>query len=383
MSALSPRDPHEQHRVSTPLELLTDLCFVVAVAQASAALHHAIAQDHLAHGVLGFAMAFFAIWWAWLNFSWFASAYDNDDVVYRLLTIGQIIGVLLLAAGVPGIFEGNFVLPVIGYVTMRIALVLQWLRAARGDRGCRRTCLRYAAGITGVQVLWIALLAIPRELTLPAFAVLVLLELAVPVWAERAGQTRWHPEHIADRYAAFFIIVLGESILAATVAIQGAWSDLAHAGSALVVLIGGVLIVFGVWWLYFARDAGVVLEGIRDQRTNFEYVWGFGHYFIFASGAAIGAGLAVRAEYWSHPEEVAALASAGALTVPIAVLMAALWFIQLRRHDPSRRAGLPFAVAIVLVLCCTFTAVPELLAGLLVAALLVIELRQVARTSGT
>src|SRR3954468_16766106 len=61
--ALSPRDPHEEHRVSTPLELLTDLCFVVAVAQASAGLHHAIAEDHIGHGLIAFGIAFFAIWW--------------------------------------------------------------------------------------------------------------------------------------------------------------------------------------------------------------------------------------------------------------------------------------------------------------------------------
>ena len=267
--ALSPRDPHEEHRVSTPLELLTDLCFVVAVAQASAGLHHAIAEDHVAHGVISFLLAFFAIWWTWLNFTWFASAYDNDDVIYRLLTIVQIVGVLVLAAGIPGIFEGNFVLPVLGYVIMRIALVVQWLRASRGDPRTRRTCQRYAIGLVVVQLLWIALLVVPHELQLVFFALLALLDLAVPVWAERTGETPWHPEHIADRYAAFYIIVLGESILAATLAIQGAWTDLGHAAGALVVLVGGVLIVFGMWWLYFARNAGEVLSGCaRTARSS-------------------------------------------------------------------------------------------------------------------
>jgi low temperature requirement protein LtrA len=378
---LSPRDPHEEHRVSTPLELLTDLCFVVAVAQASAGLHHAIAGDHISHGLIGFGIAFFAIWWTWLNFSWFASAYDNDDVVYRLLTILQIIGVLVLAAGVPGFFSGDFLLPVTGYVIMRIALVIQWLRASRGDTRTRRTCHRYALGLVVVQLLWVGLLAVPHAYQLFLFPLLALLDLGVPVWAERTGETPWHPEHIAERYALFFIIVLGESILAVSLAIQAAWTDLAHAFGALVVLVGGVLIVFGMWWLYFARDASVVLERARSEGTKFEYVWGFGHYFIFASGAAVGAGLALRAEYWTHPEEIPRLASAAAVTVPIAVLMAALYLIQLRQHDPSRRAGLPFLIAIALVLVCTFSALPELLAGLVLAALLVTELRQVARTS--
>jgi low temperature requirement protein LtrA len=380
--SLAPRDPHQDHRVSSPLELLTDLCFVVAVAQAGNQLHHALAEGLVGHGVLGFAMAFFAIWWAWLNFTWFGSAYDNDDVVYRLLTILQIIGVLVLAAGIPQIFDGNFVLGVIGYVIMRIALVLQWLRAARGDLERRRTCLRYAAGVSVVQVLWVGYLLIPHSIALPVFFVLIVLDMAVPAWAERTGITPWHPEHIADRYGAFYIIVLGETILASTMAIQSALNAAEHGpGHALVVVIGGVLIVFSVWWLYFARDASAVLGQVHGQGTNFEFVWGLGHYFIFASGAAIGAGLAVRAEYWTHPEEISGLISAAAVTVPIAVLLAALWFIQLRRHDPSMRAGLPFAAAIVLVLATTFTEVPEVLAGLVLAALVVVEVRLAATTT--
>jgi low temperature requirement protein LtrA len=64
-------------------------------------LHHAAANDHLGDGVLGYAMVFFAIWWAWMNFTWFASAYDTDDIPYRLTTLVQIAGALILAAGVP------------------------------------------------------------------------------------------------------------------------------------------------------------------------------------------------------------------------------------------------------------------------------------------
>jgi len=71
-------------------------------------------------------MAFFAIFWAWLNFTWFGSDYDNDGVLYRLLTILQIVGSLVLAAGIPKMFDGSFVLGVSGYIIMRIALVTQW-----------------------------------------------------------------------------------------------------------------------------------------------------------------------------------------------------------------------------------------------------------------
>ena len=93
------RDPHEVHRVATPLELLFDLTFVVAVAAAVPELAHAIVENHPIEGLIGFLLVFFGIWWAWMNFTWFASAFDCDDALYRVLTMVQMAGVLVLAIG--------------------------------------------------------------------------------------------------------------------------------------------------------------------------------------------------------------------------------------------------------------------------------------------
>ena len=78
------RRTDEEHRVATPLELFFDLCFVVAVAQAARTCT-TISRRATWPGLVGYPMVFFAIWWAWMNFTWFASAYDNDDVLYRLV----------------------------------------------------------------------------------------------------------------------------------------------------------------------------------------------------------------------------------------------------------------------------------------------------------
>ena len=218
--ALPPRDPGEEHRASTPLELLFDLCFVVGVGQAAARLHHSVGEGQVGHGLVGYLSVFFAIWWAWMNFSWFASAYDQDDVLYRLLTLVQMAGVLILATGVDAAFEEkDFTRVTIGYVVMRVAMIVQWLRAARGDPSRRTIALRYAGGLAVVQVGWVARLALPLHGAEAAFLVLVLAEIVVPLWAERAGpMTPWHPEHIAERYGEFTLIVLGESVLATMIA---------------------------------------------------------------------------------------------------------------------------------------------------------------------
>ncbi|GAA4358805.1 low temperature requirement protein A [Angustibacter luteus] len=319
------RDPDEQHRASTPLELLFDLTFVVAVAQVSAELAHAIVDGSDVGGaVVSYLMTFFAIWWAWVNFTWFASAYDSDDVPYRLLTLLQMLGVLILASAVPQLFEHHdFTWGVIGYVVMRIALVGQWLRAAAGDPAHRTTARRYAVGVTAVQVGWVAFLAVPQDWQLPAFVVLAALDMLVPVWAERTAVTPWHSEHIAERYGLFVIIVLGECVLGATAAVQQTLQGSEGLSVALAVTgAGGLLLVFAVWWLYFLWPFPDALD--RDSGRIF--AWGYVHYGVFAALAALGSGLEVAAETLGHHEPTGSHGgpdptSAWALAIPVAAFL--------------------------------------------------------------
>ncbi len=368
---LSPRDPHEEHRVASPLELFTDLCYVVAVAQAALSLHHEISDGHPAHGLVWFAVSFFAIFWAWLNFVWFNSAYDPDDTVNRVLTLLQVFGSLVLAAGVPRIFHEDFTLGVVGYVIMRIGLVLMWLRAASGHPDRRTTALRYAYGLILVQIGWVvALLVTGGHIPIWLFVVLVALDFAVPFYAELAGTTPWHPHHIAERYGLFFIIVLGETILSVTIALQVAFDEPHPPAELWLVVAGGVLSTFSGWWLYFARDnAGILVD------NSVGYVWGFGHYVIFGTAAALGAGLAARVDYYSHHSEVSDLISSAFVTGSGAAFLAALWIVSIRLHDSSIRTAGPFAAGFVAMIAVTFVPYSELWVGLIGLTVLVTEIR--------
>ena len=175
----------------------------------------------MAEALIGYPTVFFAIWWAWMNFTWFASAYDNDDVAYRLAVLVQIAGVLILAAGVPRAFDDrDFAVVTLGYAVMRVALVAQWLRAARDDPGRRRTDRRYAAGSASAWWAGGSCCWSPSPVRPFGFVLMVAAELAVPIWAERAAPTTWHPHHITERYGLFTLIVLGESVAAASVGVQ-------------------------------------------------------------------------------------------------------------------------------------------------------------------
>ena len=357
------RSPHEVHRAATPLELFFDLVFVVAIAQAAAGLHHAVAELQVAEGLIGYLMVFFAIWWAWMAFTWFASAYDCDDVPYRLLVFVQIAGALLLAAGITAMFETRTpnIATVGGYVIMRLALVVQWLRASASNPQRRTTARRYALGIMVLQTSWVGMLFAPQY-WLPGFLVLGALEVSLPMWAEQASPPTWHPHHITERYGLLTLIVLGESILAANEAIQSALAAGAALSELVLLIAGGLLIVYSMWWVYFDRPVHDLLTSIRKA-----FFWGYGHYFVFASAAAVGAGLAVAVDAVTHAAKIGPVGAAMAVAAPVATYLVCLWVLHDRPDYRHTRAFGP--IAAVLVLLTPFTGYGVPLTGAILAAL--------------
>ncbi|WP_460066607.1 low temperature requirement protein A [Streptomyces sp. YKOK-I1] len=365
---LTARGRGEAHRVASPLELFFDLCFVVAVAQAGVQLVHAVAESHAGEGILNYAMVFFAIWWAWMNFTWFASAYDNDDVLYRVVTLVQIAGVLVLAAGISRAFEDHdFVVVWLGYVIMRFALSWQWLRVAWSAEGPERTmALRYAGGVLLCEVGWVGLLVLPEGGRAWLFLVMAVLEMCVPLYAEKDHPTTWHPHHIAERFGLFTIIVLGETVAAATVAVKSAVAENDALGELLPIAVGGLLIVFAAWWIYFV----VPIHGhLRSNQQSF--VWGYGHYFVFASAAAIGAGLEVAVEQAVGKAHLSTLAASAAVTLPTGLYLLTVWVLHARHFKMGLAQQSVLPGAALLVICCTFLGDWAVLAAGLVAALTV------------
>ncbi|MGW6901471.1 low temperature requirement protein A [Streptomyces sp. NPDC054919] len=362
---MTPRSRDDPHRTATPLELFFDLSFVVAVGQAGARLVGAVSEGSAGHGITGYLFVFFAIWWAWVNFTWFASAYDCDDVLYRIATLVQITGVLVLSAGVPRAFDNaDYGMAVVGYLIMRVALTFQWLRAAHGETGAgRATALRYAAGLVIVQAGWVVLLLLPDAVWAWGFVLLAVSDLAVPVFAERHYRTPWHPHHIAERYGLFTIIVLGETVAAATVAVQTALDASAALGEVLPIAAGGLLIVFGAYWIYFAVPIHQYLASHRQA-----FLWRYGHYFILGSAAAIGAGVEIAVEEAVHEAHLSELAASFAVSLPTALFMVMVWLLHARHFTQDTAQQLVLLAGAILVLAASVAghwAVP--LAGVVTA----------------
>ena len=332
------RDPQEHHRVASPLELFFDLVFVVAVSFSSSQLHHIESEGHLTTAIGSYLMIFFAIWWAWVNFTWFGSSFDVDDWLYRAMTILQMAGVLVLAAGVSDAMEhSDFKIVTFGYVIMRLAMIGQWLRVASSDANAKSTALRYASGIFIVQVFWLLRLLLPESLGLASFLILVVAEMLIPVWAESAGQTPWHRHHLAERYSLFTIILLGESILASANSVNEALDLNEHVPALLMVAGSGLVIAAGMWWIYFSRGQHDLIEDMRGAFT-----FGYFHYVIFAAAGAFSAGIEVAVDsilYESEAHRFAALT----LSLPVAAFLLGVWVLALRKSCTRNLQTIYFA----------------------------------------
>lgn len=337
------RDPHEANRVSTPLELLFDLTFATSFSLAAGQFAHLLAAGHFGAASAGFGFASFAICWAWINFTWFSSAFDTDDWIFRLATMVQMTGVLVLAIGLPPMFKSiehgahldNSVM-VLGYVVMRVAMIFQWLRAARQDPAHRRACLTYAIAISVAQIGWIALIVLDLPLR-PAFAftaLFVAVEMAGPMLAERKdGGTPWHAHHMAERYSLFAIIALGEGVVGTVAALSAVIEAQGWTMDVALACLAGTGLTFGMWWVYSMLPSAPILQRHRDR----SFVWGYGQIGIIAAIVATGAGLHVAAYFIEHQAKIGPLATVLTVALPLGVFLAgiyALYAYLVRRFDP-------------------------------------------------
>ena len=318
---LKARDINEKNRTATPLELFYDLIFVVAIAHVAAAFHHDFSHNHIGHGVVSFIMVFMAIWWAWNQYTWFASSFDNSGVKFKLATHWQMVGALVIAAGVDNDFNGDFTVVIIGYVIIRSSGILLWLRVASDNPKLKITGRRYALGTLLCQVGWITQSFF--EFSYFIFVALWLAEFFVPYYAESHTQTHFHSEHIEERFGLLTIIVLGESILASTNSIISLIEHFSY--DVVLVSVGCLFTLFGIWWLYFNNS---VEHELRNKNIAFQ--WGYGHYIIFGSAAAVGALVSVNVDVLSHHASIELSVANFGFSVAVALYLLGLWFCQER-----------------------------------------------------
>jgi low temperature requirement protein LtrA len=273
-------DP-DGERHATWFELYFDLVFVAAVGQLAAAL----ASDPTGPVFARFAGLFVVVAWAWAGFTLYANRFDTDDLIFRLAKSGAMLATAALAVNLHRVMEGHggSIEFAAGYVVVRLLLVALYVRARLHVRGPGRELIDvYIAGFSFTAGLWLVSMLVPGPFRYLFWGVAIAIDLAIPPRAWRALQgAPIVVSHLTERFGTFFIIVLGESVVAVVAGVSG--FEFSSASWA----VAGVCFVIALclWWIYFdLADTSVLGRGLLGL------IYIDGHLPLLAGVAAFGAG---------------------------------------------------------------------------------------------
>jgi low temperature requirement protein LtrA len=120
--------------------------------------------------------------------------------------------------------------------------------------------------------------------------------------------------------------VLGEAVLAASTAIQEAVSAEGLSVSLVTLAIGAFVLIGAMWWAYFKHNAAE--EGELRETNRQAFIWGYGHYVVFAAAAAVGAGVQVAADLTHAEAAIGPVAASLAVALPTAIYLLAGWLVN-------------------------------------------------------
>jgi low temperature requirement protein LtrA len=336
-------DGAEAGRRVTWLELFFDLAFVAAVAQVGTPL----TTDYSPTGLLRYTLLFFLIWWAWLGHTVYATRFDTDDVIQRLLTLAQIFGVAIMAVNADDALNSRSSAGfAAAYAGLRVILVFQYLRARHVPRA-REFVTASAAGFGLAAVPWFVSAIVPPPMRYALWAFALVIDLSTPLFTARyTAKVPPHAEHLPERFGLFTIILIGESLVSVMKGMksQEDWS-VAAASSALL----GLTVAFTLWWWYFDGVGAVGEMRVQSKRDSRRFhAWAYAHFPLYLGIAVAGVGVehVIHVASHGHLRATETWILCGAL----ATAMAAVTTIAASRqagHDEraSRKIGWHYAVA--------------------------------------
>jgi low temperature requirement protein LtrA len=323
----------EREQRVTPLELFFDLVFVFAITQVTGLL----ADDTTWGGLLRGMLVLAALWWAWTAYAWLTNTVNPDEGGVRLAMLGAMAAMLVVALAVPKAFGDDGVLFAGAYVVVRVLHLVLYAIAAKGDPDLLGAVARLALTSTlGPSLLVVAGFLDGNE-RVAAWIVALAADFVGPAVLGRGRGWRVHPAHFAERHALIVIIALGESIVAIGVGATTIVLDL----GVVVAAVLGVVVVAGLWWLYFdvaailAQQQLAAASGLvqaRMARDAYSYL-----HFPMVAGIVLFA-LALKKTLGNVGEPLAAIPAVGLYGGLALYLLAHIGFLlRTTRHLFRRR----------------------------------------------
>jgi low temperature requirement protein LtrA len=244
----------------TPLELFFDLVFVLAFTQCTALMAGTPTWAGLAKGLLVLGV----LWWSWVGYAWLTSVVDPEEGVVRLTIFAAMAGLLVAALCVPDAFGDLALLFAGSYAAVRIAHIVLFVLASRGDEGLRHAVIRLGAATSVATGLLVVASFADGALQVALWALALLLDMGLTFLIDAEGW-RVDPRHFAERHGLIVIIALGESIVAI-----GVGSERGVDAGVVAAAVLGVAVAGALWWLYFDVVALVAERRLSNARPGRE-----------------------------------------------------------------------------------------------------------------
>lgn len=346
----------DKERHATWLELFFDLVFVAAIAQLGVRLYHDTTWD----GLLKILLLFVPVWWAWVGSAFYATRFDSDDPLHRFLTLAQMAAVAGLAVNIHdglGVGSKGFAL---AYASVRVILVVEYVRAGRHIVRARPLTRRYSLGFGWAAGIWLVSVVTPVPWRFVLWGLGLIIDVGTPLFAGQLhADLAPHPMHLPERFGLFTLIVLGESVMAVVAGVARQQWNPASAISALLAMT----VAFNLWWIYFDTMSDSAITGARAGRIRLYQAWLYAHLPLVVGLAATGVG--VQELLISHQNAAAPIAVRWFFCGSLAACLLSLGLIHLAASGPetarcTRRSARHHSIAALAVLVVAIPGLPPL-----------------------
>jgi low temperature requirement protein LtrA len=249
----------EEHGV-TPVELLWDLVFVFAITQVGTLLSRELSWAGFGRSMLVLVL----VWWAWSAFVWVANAEDADSPALRLTLLAALVLIFISGLAIPHAFGDQATLFAVTYAGVRFMHLALYASSARHGHASWEAIGGFSLTVAAGMALLIAGSFLSSGWQLALWTAAAAIDYAGPGLLTRQrlrGLQRVAVAHFAERYGAFIIICLGESIVA--IGLSATREPLE--AQLVAVVACGLLITIGLWWTYFGQLAATAEESLPDH----------------------------------------------------------------------------------------------------------------------
>lgn len=276
----------EKERDVSWLELFYDLVFAAAIAQLGQNLSH----DLSVQGFVEYVVLFVIVCWAWTGATFYATRFETDDLVHRILILLQMAGAVSLAVNSNQAFDETSIGFIVSYIAIRSFLIIEYIRTGKKITDARPLTSKYSIGFSCTTVLWMISIFVPAPFSFILWVLAVITDIIVTILiTKKYVNLRPNTIHLSKRMGLFVIIVLGETIF-------GLVSSLSPLEWSVPTILGmgtGITIAFGLWWIYFDTVDGSVIRALKENnRIGIYLSWLYLHFPLLIGLAAMGDGIA-------------------------------------------------------------------------------------------